>query len=49
MTRSVYVAAPEGHTGKSVIALGVLDTVDLGNEIVAILEVVPNRVEVATA
>ena len=23
----MYVAAPEGHTGKSVIALGVLDTV----------------------
>ncbi|MFN8062575.1 MAG: methyltransferase [Vicinamibacterales bacterium] len=31
------------------LTLGVLDTVDLGNEIVAILEVVPNRVEVATA
>ena len=27
VTRSVYVAAPEGHTGKSVIALGVLDTI----------------------
>ncbi len=26
MTRSIYVAAPEGQTGKSVIALGVLDT-----------------------
>ncbi len=26
MTRSIYVAAPEGQTGKSVVALGVLDT-----------------------
>ena len=26
MTRSIYVAAPEGQTGKSVIALGLLDT-----------------------
>ncbi|MCW3159206.1 phosphate acetyltransferase [Micropruina sonneratiae] len=26
MTRSIYVAAPEGQTGKSVVALGLLDT-----------------------
>ena len=26
VTRSIYVAAPEGQTGKSVIALGLLDT-----------------------
>lgn len=36
MTRSIYVAAPEGQTGKSVIALGLLDTLLRGVESVGV-------------
>ena len=36
MTRSIYVAAPEGQTGKSVVALGLLDTLLRGVESVGV-------------
>ena len=36
MTRSIYVAAPEAQTGKSVVALGLLDTLLRGVESVGV-------------
>ena len=42
-TRSVFIASPEGDTGKSTVALGVLDTLVRETERVGVLRIATTR------